>query len=95
MQDLKPIRVFLEVARLQSFAAASKTLGITPASVTRVIARLEQDLGHQLLVRTTRKVALTSVGATVAARYRPVLDAFDRVHVDLEREMQPHRGLLS
>lgn len=95
MQDLKPIRVFLEVARLQNFAAASKTLGMTPASVTRVIARLEQDLGHQLLVRTTRKVALTSVGATVAARYQPVVESFDRIQRDLEREMQPHRGRLS
>ncbi|WP_371055795.1 LysR substrate-binding domain-containing protein [Rhodosalinus sp. K401] len=95
MQEIKPIRVFLEVAAQQSFAAAARSLRMTPASVTRVIARLEQDLGHQLLVRTTRQVSLTSAGALVAARYRPVVEAFDSVRDELAREIQPHRGRLS
>ncbi|WP_209003164.1 LysR family transcriptional regulator [Stappia taiwanensis] len=58
---------------------------MTPASITRVIARLEQDLGQQLLVRTTRQVSLTSAGALVAARYRPVVEAFDNVRDELDR----------
>lgn len=95
MQDLKPIRVFLEVAQRQSFVAASKSLKMTPATVTRVIAKLEEDLGHQLLLRTTRQVSLTSAGAIVASRYRPLVQAFDNVEIDLEREMQPFRGKLS
>lgn len=95
MQDLKPIRVFLEVARLQSFVAAAKALHMTPASVTRIIARLEEDWGRQLLLRTTRQVSLTSTGAMVAARYRPLVDAFDQVKQDLDREIQPYRGRLS
>lgn len=95
MKDLKPIRVFLEVADRESFSAAAKSLGLTAASVTRIVARLEADLGHQLLLRTTRQVSLTSMGALVAARYRPVLAAFDRVDRDLAHEMQPHRGRIS
>lgn len=63
MQDIKPVHVFPEVAGLSSFAAAARGLNMTPASVTRSVARLEQDLGQQLLVRTTRQVALSSVGA--------------------------------
>ena len=63
MQDIKPIRVFLKVVALSSFAAAARSLNMTPASVTRIVAKLEQDLGQQLLVRTTRQVALTSAGA--------------------------------
>lgn len=95
MRELKPIRVFLEVADQKSFAGAARSLRMTPASVTRVIARLEEDLGQQLLVRTTRQVSLTSAGAIVAARYGPVIEAFDQVTDDLERDMQPHRGRLS
>lgn len=94
-QDLKPIRVFLEVARLQGFAAAAKSLGMTAASATRIVARLEEEFGQQLLLRTTRQVSLTSTGALVAARYKPILEAFDQVKRDLDREMQPHRGRLS
>ncbi|SDX17757.1 LysR family transcriptional regulator [Litoreibacter albidus] len=94
-QDLKPVRVFLEVARLQSFSAAAKSLQMTPASITRIVARLEENFGQQLLIRTTRQVSLTSTGALVAARYQPLVDAFDRVKLDLDREMQPYRGRLS
>ncbi|MEM9629050.1 MAG: LysR family transcriptional regulator [Pseudomonadota bacterium] len=94
MQDLKPIRVFLEVARLTSFAAAARHLGMTPATVTRTVARLEEDLGVQLLLRTTRKVSLTSTGAVVAARYGPLVEEFDQVIDDVKRASLPDRGRL-
>ncbi|MEM6729686.1 MAG: LysR family transcriptional regulator, partial [Pseudomonadota bacterium] len=38
IDDLKPLRVFLEVADQQSFSGAARTLGLTPASVTRIVA---------------------------------------------------------
>ncbi|MBY6136864.1 LysR family transcriptional regulator [Nocardioides marinus] len=95
MQELKPIRVFLEVAALRSFSAAARSLRMTPATVTRTVARLEEDLGHQLLLRTTRQVSLTSAGAVVAARYQTVIEEFDKVTRDLEHASQPHRGRLS
>ena len=94
MQDLKPIRVFLEVARFMSFAAAARHLGMTPATVTRTVARLEDELGVQLLLRTTRHVSLTSIGAVVAARYGPLVSDFDEVAADIKRASLPDRGRL-
>ncbi len=72
MGELESIRVFLAVAAQQSFAGAGRQLGMTPASVTRTIAALEERLGVQLLVRTTRQVSLTSAGAIYAARTAPL-----------------------
>ena len=72
MGELESIRVFLAVAEQESFAGAGRQLGLTPASVTRTIAALEQRLGVQLLVRTTRQVALTAAGAVYAARVAPL-----------------------
>ena len=83
MESLKPIRTFLEVARQQSFSGAARSLGMTPASVTRIIATLEQDIGRQLLLRTTRKVSLTADGAAIAARYAPLLEEFDAIGHEL------------
>lgn len=74
MGELESIRVFLAVAAQQSFAGAARQLGLTPASVTRTIASLEDNLGVQLLVRTTRKVSLTSAGAVYAARVAPLAE---------------------
>ncbi len=95
MQDLKPVRVFLEVAALRSFAAAARRLHMTPASVTRIVARLESDFGQQLFVRTTRQVALTSAGALVAARYRPVVEDFDQATNEIARAILPDHGRLA
>ena len=72
MGELESIRVFLAVAEQESFAGAARQLGLTPASVTRTIAALEDRLGVQLLVRTTRQVSLTSAGAVYAARVAPL-----------------------
>ncbi|MEM7075424.1 MAG: LysR family transcriptional regulator [Pseudomonadota bacterium] len=94
MEDLKPIRVFLEVARQLSFSGAAHSLRMTPASVTRIVARLEQTLGQQLLVRTTRQVSLTSAGAVVAARMTPVVEEFDRVRQDILSATRPDDGRL-
>ena len=49
MGELESIRVFLAVAEQQSFAGAARQLALTPASVTRTIAALEDRLGVQLL----------------------------------------------
>ena len=92
--DLKPIRVLIAVSDHQSFSRAARQLGLAPASVTRIIAQLEEDLGTQLLVRTTRKVALTSAGAAAIARYRPLVDGFDEITTDLLREARPDIGHL-
>lgn len=75
MGELESIRTFLSVADERSFAAAARRMGATPASVTRTVARLEERLGVQLLLRTTRQVSLTAAGAAYAARVRPLAEA--------------------
>ncbi|MEM7641723.1 MAG: LysR family transcriptional regulator [Pseudomonadota bacterium] len=94
MDDLKPIRVFLEVAEQLSFSGAARALRMTPASVTRIVAKLESDLGQQLLLRTTRKVSLTSAGAMIAARYKALVAEFDRAAQDISAANRPDRGRL-
>ncbi|WP_180901620.1 LysR family transcriptional regulator [Martelella soudanensis] len=87
MKALNDIRVFLSVAELGSFAAASRALAMTAPSVTRAVGALEERLGVQLFVRTTRQVSLTSAGAIYAARMRPLLKAFDDASEEVrERE---------
>lgn len=94
MEDLKPIRVFLAVTTHLSFSRAAQTLKMTAASVTRIVAKLEEDLGQQLLVRTTRQVSLTSAGAVVAARMKPIVEEFDRTALEIAGAWQPDRGKL-
>jgi DNA-binding transcriptional LysR family regulator len=75
MGELESIHTFLAVAEQRSFTGAARQLGMTPASVTRTISALEARIGVQLLLRTTRQVALTSAGAAYAARVAPLAAA--------------------
>lgn len=56
------IELFCLAAKLGSFTAASVVAGVTPAAVSRSVARLEKRLQVQLFTRNTRKIRLTSSG---------------------------------
>ncbi|MGB4116091.1 MAG: LysR family transcriptional regulator [Polaromonas sp.] len=74
-EDLKlgSIELFCKTAELSSFTAAANVAGLTPAAVSRSVSRLEQRLGVQLLVRTTRRVRLTDGGQAYFDRCRQAL----------------------
>ncbi|MBV8037697.1 LysR family transcriptional regulator [Roseateles sp.] len=59
---LGSIELFCLAAEAGSFTAAASTAGVTPAAVSRSIARLEKRLGVRLFVRSTRSIRLTEGG---------------------------------
>lgn len=91
---LGDIEIFLTAVRLGSFAAAAKSLRLTPSAVSRSIARLEQRLGVVLLRRTTRSLAPTPEGEAYRDRMSALLAEIEDVESGLGREMQGPRGLL-
>jgi len=62
---LRQLRVFIEVARLQSFSRAGDEIGLTQSAVSRCVRELEGEIGLKLVDRTTREVQLTDVGANL------------------------------
>lgn len=61
--NIEDLRTFVEVADAGGVTPAARRLGVPKSIVSRRLARLEADLGVQLLVRTTRGAALTEAGA--------------------------------
>lgn len=88
------ITVFVQVARCGSFAAGARQLAVTPATVSRKIARLEARLGVRLLARTTRRVALTEAGTRYLERAAPILDALDEAQLEATELSDAPRGVL-
>lgn len=62
MESLISIECFVRSAEAGSFAAAARRLGLTPAAVSKNVARLENNLGVRLFQRSTRSLALTESG---------------------------------
>ncbi|HET9623883.1 MAG TPA: LysR substrate-binding domain-containing protein [Kofleriaceae bacterium] len=89
--DLNRAATFLQVVESGGFTAAAAVLGLPTSSVSRSIAKLEDDLGVMLLERTTRRVALTEVGRAYFERVREALAGLDEATaeaLDAAREPQ-------
>ncbi len=68
---------FVAVTERRGFAPAARHLGVSPSTVTRLVASLEEHLSIRLLHRTTRSVTLTPAGARYLERARRVLSDVD------------------
>lgn len=62
--DIEDLRTFVEVANAGGVSPGARRLGVSKSVVSRQLARLEAELGVQLLARTTRGAALTEAGIT-------------------------------
>jgi DNA-binding transcriptional LysR family regulator len=94
MDRLETMTILLRVVDRGSFSAASRDLGVPLATVSRKVNELEAHLGTKLLVRTTRKVALTDVGSAYVASTRRILDEIDETERIAAGEFHVPRGEL-
>lgn len=74
---LRQLRVFIEVARRQSFSRAGDEIGLTQSAVSRCVRELETEIGVKLIDRTTREVQLTDIGVNLVATVARLLTDLD------------------
>jgi DNA-binding transcriptional LysR family regulator len=70
---LPHLQAFLAVARLKSFSAAARELGVSRSAISQTVRQLEEHLRVVLLARTTRSVALTDAGRRLVESAGPAL----------------------
>jgi DNA-binding transcriptional LysR family regulator len=92
--ELRQLRYLDAVARRRSFTQAALDLHIAQSALSQQVARLERELGVELLRRTTRRVEVTEAGELVLARARRALAEVDGVRPDLDGLQGLVRGTL-
>ncbi len=73
LPDLEGWATFATVVDHGSFSAAAIAIGVSKATVSKTVARLEASLGQSLFHRTSRRLTLTEAGKPLAERARRML----------------------
>ncbi|PIO92561.1 LysR family transcriptional regulator [Pseudomonas syringae] len=93
--NVKQLRAFLAVAQYLSFAQAGERLNVSQPALSLTIKSLEEDLGGQLLTRTTRNVGLTPEGETLLPLARQLLADWDNTEELLRQRFTLQMGRVS
>ncbi len=86
INTLLNVTSFVRVARLHSFSGAARELGVAPSVITKRITQLEKSMGVQLVVRSTRGLALTAAGDRFLPRFVRLLAEFEELFATQDAE---------
>jgi DNA-binding transcriptional LysR family regulator len=86
--------MFAKVAEERSFAGAARVMGVSVATVSRGVTRLEQRIGARLFNRTSRQLALTDFGLTLAERATRIYCEAEEVENTARELSSRPRGLI-
>lgn len=92
MDRLTCDRMFAAVVEAGSFAGAAQRLGTSSGQASKLVSRLESELGVRLLHRTTRSLAPTEAGQAYYDRLRTLLDEFDALDAEVRDQGREPRG---
>ena len=94
MNKLQAMQAFVRVAESGSFSAAAAQLGVSVSAITKSIARLEDELGTQLLARSTRRLAVNDDGRAFYARAVQILNEVEDAEASLRHGTRLPKGRL-
>lgn len=87
-------RVFIEVVEQKSFSKAADKLSLANSAVSRIVKKLEEKLGVNLLNRTTRQIDLTAEGELYYQRMKVILQEMQAAENELHETQSSPKGLL-
>lgn len=94
MDKLASLRAFAKVVELGSFSEAGRALRLSRSAVSKYVGELEDELGVQLLNRTTRRVSPTENGQAYFERVLGIIGELEAADQAVTQSQAAPRGLL-
>ncbi|MFJ8064745.1 LysR family transcriptional regulator [Psychrobacillus sp. NPDC096426] len=82
--DNRQIQYFMEVAKQGSFSKAAEQLFVSQPTISNVVKNIENELGVQLLARTTRKLELTDTGQLLYEYGQQISQLYQHFYQELD-----------
>lgn len=94
MDRLDCDRMFIAVIDEGSFVGAARRLGVSSGQASKLVSKLEADLGVQLVKRTTRALAVTELGQAYYERIKGLIEEFDALDASVRNASGAPSGRL-
>ncbi|MEM7554387.1 MAG: LysR family transcriptional regulator [Cyanobacteria bacterium P01_A01_bin.84] len=94
MDKFESIRAFTQVVEEGSFAAAARKMQLSRSAVNKLVINLENQLGVQLLYRTTRQVTPTDTGRAFYERCINILSSLEEAELAVSQQHREPKGNL-
>ena len=94
MKQLQGLLALIEVSAAGSLAGAARRLGLTPAAVSKSLARLEEQLGVRLVQRSTRTSRVTEEGARFIEKASAALRLLDEAVTEVSQAAEEPAGIV-
>jgi len=94
MDKFESMRAFVQVVNSGGFAAAAREMGVSRSAVNKLVIALENDLGVQLLHRSTRVVTPTATGLAFHERSVEILASLDDAERSITQMHEQPKGRL-
>src|SRR3989442_7640170 len=88
------MQIFVRVVEKGSFSAVAKERGIGQPAVSKQISALEDELGTELIHRTSRSIAMTEAGRAFYESALRILDDFESATSQVGRGQTAPKGLI-
>jgi LysR family positive regulator for ilvC len=90
----KDLQLFLHLAGSLHFARTSEAMHVSPSTLSRIIKRLEDEIGESLFERDKRTVSLTQIGRQFEVYARQSLDQWQQFEMGLQTQSKELSGEL-
>ncbi|MBR1663113.1 MAG: LysR family transcriptional regulator [Ruminococcus sp.] len=92
--DIRVLKYFLAVAREQSFSVAAERLYLSQPTLSRQLKELEDELGKELLIRSSKGVTLTEEGMILRARAEEIVALVDKAEQEVRQSGEKISGMV-
>lgn len=92
--DLKELKAFLHLCQSKHFATTAEAMYLSPSTLSRLVQRLEVEIGESLFIRDNRKVELTQAGIKTREFAASTITNWQSLQQDLKQKSQQLNGTL-